>query len=301
MADTADEARACEARDGGSNGTADATRNGMRNGMRNRLLASLPAADYARLAPALERVDLTLKQIAFDVDRPIEHVYFPEGAVVSVVGVMADGTAVETATIGREGMVGLPVFLGTGQTSAQAFAQIAGPAMRMTAEAFRAAIDASPAFAGVLLRYTQALFTLVAQSSACNRVHTMTERCARWLLHCHDRVERDEFPLTHQFLSQMLGVRRATVTEAMGTLQERGVVDYQRGVVQVRDRAALEGVACECYAIIAREFDRLLGTSEASPASGASAAGPGPLDGVSTSEGGCSTLGDGAPPGPMGT
>lgn len=284
MADKMDAPRDSAARDRSPNGT------------RNRLLASLPAEEYARLAPALERVELTLKQVAFDVDRPIEHVYFPEAAVVSVLGVMADGSAIETATIGREGMVGLPVFLGTGQTSAQAFTQIPGPALRMTAEAFRAAVVASPAFTRVLLRYTQALFTLVAQSSACNRMHAMTERCARWLLHCHDRMERDEFPLTHQFLSQMLGVRRATVTEAMSALQARGAVAYVMGVVEVRDRVVLESAACECYAIIAREFDRLLGgPSGANGAHGSSATDP--FAGLRTADGGLSTLGDGAPPG----
>ena len=138
-------------------------------------------------------------------------------------------------------------------------------------------------------RYTLALFTLVAQGSACNRLHTMVERCARWLLLTHDRVGHDEFGLTHQFLSQMLGVRRATVTEAMGALQEAGAVDYQMGRVRVRDRAALEASACECYAIVGREFDRLLG------ADGAARPRPSPLEGLVVSEDGRSTAGDGAP------
>jgi CRP-like cAMP-binding protein len=256
---------------------------------RNRILAALPAEDYARLTPHLERVTTELKQILFDVDRPIEHVYFPEGTLVSILGVMADGTAVETATVGREGMVGLPVFLGTDQTSAQAFAQIPGPALRLSADAFRAAVAESPALTRMLHRYTQALFTLVAQNSACNRLHTMSERCARWLLHTHERVGRSEFPLTHLFLSQMLGVRRATVTEAMGALEARGVVDYERGTVQVRDRAGLEAAACECYAIIAREFDRLLGSASGAPAP------PSPLDGLTTAAHGLSVVGDGTP------
>jgi CRP-like cAMP-binding protein len=259
------------------------------NGTRNRLLASLPAEEYARLAPRLERVTADLRQVLFDVDQPIAHVYFPEAMVVSILSVMADGTAIETATVGREGMAGLPLFLGTDRTSAQAFAQVPGPALRMTADAFRAAVADVPALARALHRYTQALFTLVAQSSACNRVHTMPERCARWLLHTHDRVERDDFPLTHQFLSQMLGVRRATVTEAMGALQARGAMDYQMGRVRVRDRAGLERAACECYAIIAREFDRLLDGAGGPPGA------PGPLAGVTTAEGGRTTLGDGAP------
>jgi CRP-like cAMP-binding protein len=262
------------------------------NGTRNRILASLPPAEFARLAPHLERVELDVRQVVFDVDRPITHVYFPEAAVVSVLGVMADGTAVETATIGREGMAGLPVFLGTDQMSAQGFCQVPGPALRATSDAFRAVIGESPALTRSLHRYTQALFTLVAQNSACNRLHTMPERCARWLLHTHDRVERDEFPLTHQFLSQMLGVRRATVTEAMGELQERKTVDYHMGRVHVRDRGALERAACECYTIIVREFDRLLGGPDGGPRRVPSA-----LQGVTTQQEGRSVVGDGAPRG----
>ncbi len=278
--------------DAAPGGTHGGAHGGAPDGTRNRILASLPAGEYARLAPHLERVDLELRQILFDVDRPITHVYFPEAMVTSVLGVMADGTSVETATVGREGMVGLPVFLGTDQTSAQAFSQVPGPALRMTAEAFRAAVADSPALTLALHRYTQALFTLVAQNSACNRLHTMAERCARWLLHTHDRVERDEFPLTHHFLSQMLGVRRATVTEAMGTVQARGAVDYQMGRVRVRDRGALEGAACECYAIITREFDRLLGGSGTRPRGDAS-----PLEAVTTEQGGRTALREAVPRG----
>jgi len=263
---------------------------------RNRILAALPAAEYATLAPQLEEVELETKQILFDGDKPIEHVYFPVTNVVSVLGVMSDGTAVETATVGFEGIVGLAVFHGTDRTSAQAFIQIPGTALRMTADALRAALACSPALTLALHRYTQALFTLVAQSSACNRVHTMRERCARWLLHTHDRVGGDDFPLTHQFLSQMLGVRRATVTEAMGMVQEAGAIQYEMGVVRVLDRARLEANACECYTIIAREFDRLLGAAHDRLRGRES-----PLDAVETSDGGKTTIGDGTPRDPAGT
>jgi CRP-like cAMP-binding protein len=222
------------------------------------LLAALPNTDYRRLAPQLDRVALEIKQVLIDVDQPITHVYFPENGVVSMVGVMADGTAVETATVGHEGMIGLPLFHGTDRTSTQAFSQIPGMALRMTADAFRAEVARHGALSHMLHRYSQALLTLIAQSSACNRVHTMRERCARWLLHTHDRVGSDEFTLTHQFLSQMLGVRRATVTEALGELQALGAITYTMGRITVTDRAALEQAGCECYAIIRREFDRLL-------------------------------------------
>jgi hypothetical protein len=203
---------------------------------------------------------------------------------------MADGSAVETATIGREGMVGLPVFLGTDRTSAQAFVQIPGAALRMTTATFRRALVGSPSLSRALSRYTQALFTLVAQSSACNRLHAMPERCARWLLHSHDRMERDEFSLTHQFLSQMLGVRRATVTEGMTELQATGAIEYAMGRIRVVDRARLEDAACECYVIIAREFDRLLGGDGGDGRSGQS-----PLERVRSEEGGLTAVGDGTP------
>jgi CRP-like cAMP-binding protein len=236
-------------------------------------------------------VELELRQIVFDVDRPIAHVHFPEAAVVSVLSVMADGAAVETATVGREGMVGLPVFLGSDRTSAQAFAQVPGPALRMAADDFRAAVADTPTLALALHRYTLALFTLVAQGSACNRLHTMVERCARWLLLTHDRVGHDEFGLTHQFLSQMLGVRRATVTEAMGALQEAGAVDYHDGP---RARAGPGRPRGERVRVLR---DRGARVRPAARRRRRRAARPAlsPLEGLVVSEDGRSTAGDGAP------
>lgn len=261
---------------------------------RNRILAALPADEYARLGPHLERVKLDIKRLLFDVDQPIEHVYFPESCVTSILSLMADGSAIETATVGMEGMIGLAIFHGTDRTSAQAFCQVAGEAIKMEAGAFREAIARPNTLTALLHRYTQALFTLIGQASACNRRHTMQQRCARWLLLTHDRVGPEtgvnEFPLTHQFLSQMLGVRRATVTEALGGLQATGAISYEMGVITVRDRAKLEGAACECYAIIQREFDRLL---DGPLASGAREQNP--LAGLKTSDGGRTTIGDGAP------
>ncbi len=254
--------------------------------VRNRILASLPPEELARLTPLLARVTLEAKHVLFDVDQPIEHVYFIETGVASILGVMADGTAVETATVGEEGMVGLPLFHGAGQTSAQAFTQVPGEALRMDASAFREELARSPSLTAGLHKYSMALFALVAQSSACNRVHAMRERCARWLLHTHDRVGADEFPLTHQFLAQMLGVRRATVTEALATVQAAGAIDYGAGGrITVTDRAALEEVACECYGIIRKDFDRLLGPPLAIEAVEVS-----PLDGLETSRGGMTLL-----------
>jgi len=252
---------------------------------RNRILAALPRAEYARVASELERVALATKQVLFDVDRPIEHVYFPEDCVASIVGIMADGSAVETATVGREGIVGLPVFLGTDRTAAQAFCQVPGEALRMGSRALRQEIARAGRLPALLGRYTQALLTQVAQSAACNRLHSTRQRCARWLLQTRDRVGRDEFAFTHQFLSQMLGVRRPTVTELASELVRDGLIDNHYGRVVIRDRRGLEAAACECYAVIRREFDRLL-EGRARPTLSRR---------TRTSKGGRSTAGDGAP------
>ncbi|WNG34939.1 Crp/Fnr family transcriptional regulator [Archangium violaceum] len=253
----------------------------------NRLLAALPAGDYERLQPYLEWVALEFKQLLFEVDAPIEHVYFPENLVVSILAVMPDGSAVEVATAGREGMVGLPVFLGSESMSAQAFVQVPGHAWRMSAGALREHSQRSEKLRAVLERYTQALFTQVSQGSACNRLHSIEERCARWLLMTQDRVGASKFPLTQQFLSQMLGVRRAGVSEVASTLQSEGLIRYSRGHVTIVDRERLEAAACECYGIIRREFDRLL--------DGGQSRGVAPVKVSQTSEEGRSTLGDGSP------
>lgn len=250
--------------------------------LRNRILATLPERDLARLSPALERVCMASRELAFDVDVPISHVYFPEDCVISIVAVMKDGSAVETATVGWEGMVGLPVFLGANSAPAQAFCQIPGEALRLDTGTFQREIVADSAFREVVSRYTQAHITHVAQASACNRVHTMRQRCARWLLQTHDRVITNEFPLTQRFLSQMLGVRRATVTDAAKSLQQAGLITYVHGRVTIRDREGLERATCECYTIIRRDFERLL--EGRNP--------PSPLAGVRVSEQGRSIAGD---------
>ena len=208
--------------------------------------------------PYMERVTLKTRDLVFDINEPIRYVYFVNHGVVSVVSVMSDGNAVETATIGFEGMVGMPVFHRTDRTVAQAFCQVPGDALRMSADAFRAAVEDAPALTTILHRYAQALFTQVAQSSACNRLHTARQRCARWLLQTHDRAGSDEFALTQDFLAQMLGVRRATVSEVAARLQDVGLIRYVYGRIAIVDRPALEEAACECYSIIRREYDRLI-------------------------------------------
>jgi CRP-like cAMP-binding protein len=165
---------------------------------------------------------------------------------------------VEIATVGNEGMLGLPVFLGGGSIPARVFCQIEGEALRMRAERFREHVRRHEPVREVLGRYTQALFNFVAQSAACNRVHPVQKRCARWMLITQDRIGRDTFPLTQEFLALMLGTRRAAVNTAASALQRAGFIRYQRGQVSISDRRGLEGAACECYGVIRRDFDRLL-------------------------------------------
>ena len=203
---------------------------------------------------------LHIRDSVYEPNQPIEHVYFPVQGVISLVKVMADGTSIETATVGKEGCVGLPLFLGTDRTPFKAFCQIPGAAFRLKADRFREEVGQGRALHDLLLRYTLAILTQIAQSAACNRLHSMKQRCARWLLLCHDRMRTDEFLLTHEFLSEMLGVRRASVTVAAGHLQEEGLIRYNRGRVTVVDRQGLETAACECYRIIQGEFDRLIGS-----------------------------------------
>ena len=225
----------------------------------NRLLSRLPAEVRGRLLDDVDPVRPAFRQAIYEPDRPLPYVYFPVDAVFSILTVLEEGGAVEVATVGNEGMLGLPVFLHAEASPGHAFCQIVGEALRMRAGRFRAHIEREPALRDVLLRYTAAFLALLAQSAACSRAHAVEARLARWLLMTHDRVGRDEFPLTQEFMGQMLGVGRATVNTAAGMLQRAGFVHYVRGRVTVADRAGLESAACECYGVIGREFDRLLG------------------------------------------
>jgi len=253
---------------------------------RNRLLSALPPDEMSVVAPSLERVTLDVGRVLIDVERPIDGVWFPEDAVISQLSVMADRSAVETATIGFEGMAGLPLFHGVDSTPEHAFVQIGGVAHAIDAESFRAVLPQCPTLVAELHRFAQALFTFAAQSSGCHRKHTIEQRLARWLLIVHDRAGRDRLELTQRFLSQMLGVRRATVPVAAGVLQDAGLVRYTRGRIDVLDRAGLERIACECYAIVRAQYERLQeGVARPSPLTGVSLTGP---DGMSTA-------GDGGP------
>jgi len=225
----------------------------------NRLLDLLPAADRRRLLDHMELVELDLRQPVYEPGKPIEYVYFPLTTVISMLAVMDDGQAVEVATMGNEGMAGLPVFLGATSSPDRAFAQVPGRALRMSAGEFRELANGAGTVQGLLQRYTQAFFVQLAQGAACNRLHSTDQRLARWLLLTHDRVGQDRFPLTQEFMAQMLAVRRATVTEAAGRLQQAGLITYSRGIVTILDRPGLEAVSCECYRIITDEHAHLVG------------------------------------------
>ena len=229
---------------------------------RNRLLGALPRAELATLAQHLELVELPQRTVVFEPEEPIPYAYFPETCVLSLVNTLREGGTVEVGTVGCEGMGGLPVFLGEDTSTVRAIAQIPGFAMRIEATAFVRLAAPGNTLHRLLLRYTQAFLTQVAQTAACNASHLVEERCARWLLMTHDRVEGAQFPLTHEFLAFMLAVRRAGVTVAMRALADAGLVRYGRGWVEVVDRAGLEGMSCECYGVVQAHFKRLLPLSQ---------------------------------------
>lgn len=228
-----------------------------RNLIKNRLLSALPKEEYERLLPHLELVSLTFKQIIYAPNEPIEYVYFPNNGMVSLVNVTEKGGTIEAATVGNEGMVGIPVLLGADRMVGQAVSQIAGDAMRMKADVFKREVTPGSQLHNLLLRYTQALMNLISQSVACNSLHSVEERCCRWLLVCQNRVQSDQFPLTQELLSQMLGVRRASVSVVAAILQKAGLIHYSRGKITVLDRRGLEAGSCECYRLVKQEFDRL--------------------------------------------
>lgn len=226
---------------------------------RNQLLDALPVKDYQRIHPTLEPVSLRSKEVIHEAGGPIPFVHFPTVGVISLIRRMENGAAVELATVGNEGMVGLPIFLGSGTMPITALCQVPGESLKMRAEVFRKAIHGNSALHSLLLRYTQALLIQIGQSSVCNRLHPVKTRCARWLLMTHDRIRADQYSLTHEFIAQRLGVRRASITIAAGDLQQAGLIRYRRGMITVLDRKGLESTACECYRIIKEEFSRLLG------------------------------------------
>ncbi|MDP8964140.1 MAG: Crp/Fnr family transcriptional regulator [Cyanobacteriota bacterium] len=230
-----------------------------RNPVANQLLAAIPRGEYERLLPHLEFVCLPIKQVLHEANEPIEYAYFPLTVVASVLTLMSDGEAIEAATVGKEAMVGVPLLLGTQSIPNQVVAQIPGEALRMKADVFIREVYWGCPLHTLLLRYTQTLMNQFAQTAACNRLHSVEERCCRWLLMTHDRVESDEFLLTQEFLSIMLGVRRASVSVVAAMLQQAGFIRYHRGRMTILNREGLESASCECYQALKQECDRLIG------------------------------------------
>ncbi len=231
----------------------------------NRLLSLLSDDDYERLRPNLAPVVLDYRKILYEAARPIEHVYFPVDGVASLVITSAEGGSAEVGTIGSEGMVGLPLCLGEHEAPSSVYVQVPGTALRMDANTFRSELGQIPTLNLTMLRYIHAFFNQVAQSAACTHLHRVEQRCCRWLLMTRDRMPSDDFLLTQEFLGMMLGVRRTTVTEVMGSLQKAGLIRYRRGHVSVIDSDVLRLRACECYDISRLEFDRLLGDTPLTP------------------------------------
>jgi CRP-like cAMP-binding protein len=213
----------------------------------NRLLASLSEEEYARLAPDLESVSVDARQILAAPNESIRYVYFLRDALVSLLVDVDDGSTMEGAVIGNEGVIGLGVFLGDGNSTDHIAVQVAGGAARITATAFREAIRQGPQLQSLLQQYALALMHQIARTAACNRLHSVQQRCARWLLMSDDRLHRGTFPLTHETLAILLGVRRASVSEAVETLQRQGCIAYQRGRMSIVDRVGLEAAVCEDY------------------------------------------------------
>jgi CRP-like cAMP-binding protein len=225
----------------------------------NRLLADLPRGEYDRLLPHLEKVSLPLKDILYEANGPIPHVFFPLHGVVSLVILMDGDVSLEVGTIGNEGIVGTPVFLGSDSSPTRAISQIPGEALRMETKVFQEEMKRSRPLYGLVQRYTQAMINQISQSIVCNHRHSVQKRMCRWLLMSHDRVGTDEFQLTQEFLAQMLGVRRPTVSAVAGILQKEGLLTYHRGMMTILDRKGLEAASCECYQVVREELDRLLG------------------------------------------
>ena len=223
----------------------------------NRLLDRLPEEEYARLAPRLVPITLKLKHVISQADDPIHDVFFPTTAVISMLVVMEDGSEVETTLVGTEGMVGLPIVLGLDNSLHRAICQVPGGILRLPVGLFRVALERSRPLDAMMRQYAALVLRQVTQVVACNALHPVPERLCRWLLMSHDRVGRDEFPMTQEFMAEMLGVRRQTVTVTAGLLQEAGLITFRRGLIRIIDRSRVEESACECYGVIRALYDRI--------------------------------------------
>jgi CRP-like cAMP-binding protein len=233
-----------------------------RSAEQNHLLAALPAADYARLAPDLGRIPMPLGWAVYESGGPQGYIYFPTDAIVSLLYVLADGDTTELGVVGNDGLVGISLFMGGETTPSRAVVQSAGHGYRVKARILKAEFERGGALQHLLLRYTQALITQMMQTAVCNRHHSVDQQLCRWLLLSLDRLPSNELVMTQELIADMLGVRREGVTEAAGNLQAAGLIHYSRGKISVLDRAKLESRVCECYGVVRRETDRLLPPGE---------------------------------------
>jgi len=225
---------------------------------KNKLLAGLPKEDFERLQPHLSTRKTQVRQVLHRRNEPVREVFFPNGGVASITTVMRDGSMVEIATVGSEGLIGIGAFFGGDEVSTETMIQVPDTdAEVMSAEAFKAEMDRRGPLYEAVLRYWQGMLTLIMQSTACMALHPVQDRCCRWLLMAHDRVSHDEFELSHEFLAMMLGATRPTVTVVAGTLQKAGFIRYKHGRMVILDRKGLEASSCECYATVKAQFDRL--------------------------------------------
>ena len=230
---------------------------GVQSPLHNQLLAILPREEYQRLLPNLRHLDFSLGEVLYESSERLDYVYFPTTAVVSLLYTMANGSTAEMGLVGSDGVVGIALFLGGETTPNRAVVQVAGHACKMKAKVLQQEFARGGPLQLALLRYTQALITQISQTAVCNRLHTMEQRLCRWLLLSQDRVRSDELRMTQEFISNMLGGRRESVTVAAGRLQDAGLIRYARGNIKILDRRGLESVVCECYSIVKRETDRL--------------------------------------------
>ena len=224
----------------------------------NHLLAALPAAEWERWQAHLEPVELPLGKVLYESGTHLTHVYFPTTAIVSLLYVMEDGASAEIAVVGNEGLVGISLFMGGGTTPSRGVVQSAGEGLRLRADLMKDEFDRAGPVMHLLLRYTQALITQMAQTAVCNRHHSLDQQLCRWLLLSLDRLQGNELVMTQELIANMLGVRREGVTESALNLQKAGLIRYSRGHITVLDRVGLESRTCECYAVVKREYDRLL-------------------------------------------
>ena len=230
----------------------------------NHLLAALPAADLARLSPHLKLVPLVLGEVLYESGIVLRHVYFPTESIVSLLYVLSDGASAEIAVVGNEGVIGVSLFMGGETTPSRAVVQSAGHAYRLPGVLLKEEFTRGGAMQHLLLRYTQALITQMAQTAVCNRHHSLDQQLCRWLLLSLDRLNSNQLVMTQELIANMLGVRREGVTEAAGRLQSGGLISYSRGHIAVLDRPGLEARTCECYAVVKAECDRLLPDKTAS-------------------------------------